>query len=201
MPRRKVAGEKPVACSERRRCRDRSGRADPRKAGLVAVERDAVAAEQPVRHSRLPLAEQLEVEVPDLLDALHPFMRVILAHDHVGQVRRCSGRRCRARRRGDAIVQVEQSLPQRRHQGVDGLDVPLRRRCRRRAELLALERTQRRGVTRDVDRLRAQPRRQHRPRDQGRACPRRTTARHRRGSRGSHVARNAGHDVHRPISR
>ena len=61
--------------TERRRRRDRLRLADAGVGHLVAVERDAVRAQQPGAEPRLPLTEQLEVEVPDLLDALDPVVR------------------------------------------------------------------------------------------------------------------------------
>src|SRR5207237_670808 len=55
----------------------------------VAVERDAVTTQQPVGVTRLPLPEQLEVKVPDLLNTLHPVVRSLLAIDQKLQTPGC----------------------------------------------------------------------------------------------------------------
>ena len=45
---------------------------------LIAIERDPVAAYEPFAEASLPLAEELEIEVPDLLDRLHASVRGVL---------------------------------------------------------------------------------------------------------------------------
>ena len=63
---------------ERRRRRDAARVAEVHEHVLVAVERDPVAGDQPLAERALPLAEQLEVEVPDPLGGADPVVGLAL---------------------------------------------------------------------------------------------------------------------------
>src|SRR5262249_36284727 len=65
--------------AERRRRRDRARRAETGIGDLVAVERDAIAAQQPVRVLALALSEELEIKVPNPLGRHHQTVRPLLA--------------------------------------------------------------------------------------------------------------------------
>ena len=146
--------------TERRRRRHRLFLADAEVGDLVAVERDAIGAQQPEAEARLPLAEQLEIEVPDLLDALDPVVRVVLVLDERGEAlwrsadvwpaaASCTMRRARC----------VNPWRNRAEQLVHGLHVPVGRRLRAGPEFCAREVAQRRRVPHQVERLRANPRR------------------------------------------
>ena len=129
---------------------------------LIAIERDPVAAQQPVRILRLPLAEQLEIEIPDALNALHPVLRLVLSAHHFGELRGGEFGIRRDDRLRRALAQVEQAAAQRCHQRIDRLDVPVGGSRGSGAELGATERAQGGGMACNVDRLCPQPGTQHR---------------------------------------
>src|SRR5918996_3971565 len=61
-----------------RRRRNGLGLAKTQISILIAVQRNSITAKEPVAKLRLPLSEQLKVEVPNTLDGLHPVVGMFL---------------------------------------------------------------------------------------------------------------------------
>src|SRR5690349_13175981 len=60
---------------KRRWGRDRFGFAQAHERDLVAVERDAIATQQPISKLRLSLTEEFEIEIPNTFDGEHAIVR------------------------------------------------------------------------------------------------------------------------------
>src|SRR5262249_44038074 len=125
--------------TERGRGGNRSSLSETGERLLVAVSGDAVAPQQPVGKLRLSLAEQLEIEIPDPFDRLHPVMRPpLLAHDLL----KPRGRRiadCGVRGGGDPSGKGQQTAAKRDNQLIRGLNVALGRRRGPAAKLVLAE--------------------------------------------------------------
>ena len=118
--------------------------------------RSQLSSQSPVL--RLPLPEELEIEVPDALDRLHPVVGAVLAPHRLNQPRR--RRRLAGRRRlfDNGVGHLNQATAQRDNQPIGGLQVSFGRRRRSVAELDAAKRAQRGGVPAHIHRLHPQPR-------------------------------------------
>ena len=68
---------------KRRWCGNRFRRAESHVDVLIAVKRNAVAAQQPVGKLGLPLAKKFEIEIPNALDRLHPGVSMFLLAYHL----------------------------------------------------------------------------------------------------------------------
>ena len=124
---------------------------------LIANDVHAVAAQEPPGVPRLPLPEEPEVEVPDLLYPLHPDMRALLPIDELLEKRRFRVFRSLAGCVRHPFGHLQQTTPQRRAQGVDALQVSRRGRFGSRSEFLRPEGAQRGRVAGHIERLCADP--------------------------------------------
>jgi hypothetical protein len=128
----------------------------------ITIERDPVAAQQPLGIACLPQAEEFEIKIPYLLNPAHPVVSMRLPpHGFLqpGSGRFLTGVR---RRLPNLSRHLQQPAAEPGDEFVHGLQMSRRRRLRPSAELIGAKGPQCRRVTRHVDGLRSQPGQHHR---------------------------------------